>query len=144
MNRAATFIQGYVRMLYLSKYFQMVKISVRSMQRILKMYHLKNKIIRKRLDTYFALNANSMEQLRALETAVIFKEFDGLNNLEDLENFTRVKFFENQKSFRESIPHVESFIPSKSSTRESNFVELPTIDLNPKMRMFALLIDFDC
>jgi alpha-tubulin suppressor-like RCC1 family protein len=23
-------------------------------------------------------------------------------------------------------------------------LELPTIDLNPKMRMFALLIDFDC
>jgi hypothetical protein len=54
-----------------------------------------------------------MEQLRALETAVVFKEFDGLNDLVDLENFTRVKFFECEKSFRESIPHVESFIPSK-------------------------------
>jgi len=48
-----------------------------------------------------------------LETSVIFKEFDGLNDLEDLENYTRVKFFQCEESFRESIPRIESFIPSK-------------------------------
>lgn len=79
----------------------------------MKMYYIKNKMIKQRLDTFFAKNKNSMEQLRALETAIVFKEFDGLNDLVDLENFTRVKFFECEKSFRESIPHVESFIPSK-------------------------------
>jgi Fe-S cluster assembly ATPase SufC len=113
MNRAASYIQGHMRMLYLSAYFQHVKRSVRTMQKIMKMYHVKNKIIKERLNEYFSKNKNSMEQLRALETAVIFKEFDGLNDLEDLENYTRVKFFEGEQSFRESIPHVESFIPSK-------------------------------
>ncbi len=77
------------------------------------MYSVRNKVIRSRLDVYFTKNKNYMEQLRALETSVIFKEFDGLNDLKDLENYTRVKFFEGVESFRESIPHIESFIPSK-------------------------------
>ena len=33
---------------------------------------------------------------------------------------------------------------SKFPSRFSLTLELPTIDLNPKMRMFGLLVDFDC
>jgi hypothetical protein len=113
MQRAAGYIQGHLRMTYLTKYFKLVQKSVRTMQKIMKMYYVKNKVIKARLNAYFSKNKNSMEQLRALETAVIFKEFDGLNDLEDLENYTRVKFFEGEKSFRECIPQLESFIPSK-------------------------------
>ena len=62
---------------------------------------------------YFNVNKNSMEQLRALEYAVLFKSLDKFFNLENLENFTRVKFFEGEVSFRKSIPDIETFIPSK-------------------------------
>ena len=50
-----------------------------------------------------------------------------------MENYTKVKFFEDEKSFRESIPNLDSFVP-----------DLPAMELNPKMRLFSVLIDFDC
>jgi predicted nucleic acid-binding protein len=133
MNRAALYIQGYMRSLYMSFYFQMVKKAVRTIQRIMRMYMVKNKVIKKKLDKFFTKNKNSMEQLRALEYSVIFKKLEGFFTLENLENYTRVKFFEGDDSFRDSIPKVETFIP-----------KLPIIDLHPKMRMFSILIDFDC
>lgn len=146
MNRAASHIQNHFKMTYLKLYLKDRIRAGKIMVKVWPKYHFKYKAIKQKLDEYFHENKNSMEELRALETSVIFKEFDGLNDLEDLENYTRVKFFEGKKSFRECIPHIESFIPSKSSLRHyfNLFLELPPIDLNPKMRMFALLVDFDC
>lgn len=71
--------------------------------------------------------------LRVVEHDIIFKQKDSFDDIRNIENYTKVKYFEDEKSFRQSIPHVGTFIP-----------EPPNIDLNPKMRLFSILIDFDC
>ena len=133
LNRAARFIQGYMRTLYLKVYYKNLMKAVRTIQKYLRMYFIKNKIITKRLNHYFATTKNSMQELRKLEYAVIFKKNEWFYTLENLENYTRVKFFDADVSFINNIPKIDSFIP-----------KLPIIDLNPKMRIFSLLIDFDC
>jgi hypothetical protein len=74
-----------------------------------------------------------IRHLRTVEHDVIFRQKDCFYDVENLENYTKVKFFEDQRSFKDSIPTLDSFIPN-----------LPSIDLNPKMRLFSVLIDFDC
>lgn len=50
--------------------------------------------------------------LRVVEHDVIFRQKDSFDQINNIENYTKVKFFEDEKSFKQSIPYVGSFIPS--------------------------------
>lgn len=50
--------------------------------------------------------------LRVIEHDVIFRQKDSFDQINNIENYTKVKYFEDEKSFKQSIPHVSSFIPS--------------------------------
>ena len=49
LHRAASFIQGYTRMLWLSKYYQLLRIAVRKIQRVVKKYLIKKNKIEERM-----------------------------------------------------------------------------------------------
>jgi Regulator of chromosome condensation (RCC1) repeat len=133
LHRAASFIQGYTRMIWLSKYYQLLRVAARKIQRVVKKFLIKKNKIEDRMIGFLAKSKEYIKALRTVEHDVIFCQSDSFADLSNLEKFTRVKFFEDERSFKESIPTIRSFIP-----------ELPNIDLNPKMRMFSVLIDFDC
>lgn len=133
LHRAASFIQGYTRMLWLSKYYELLRQAVRKIQRVVRKFLIKKNKIEERMTGFLAKSKEYIKALRTVEHDVIFSQSDSFGDLSNLERFTRIKFFEDERSFKESIPHIRSFIP-----------ELPNIDLNPKMRMFSILIDFDC
>ena len=133
LHRAAGFIQGYTRMLWLSKYYQLLRKSVRKIQVFVRKYLLRDKKIEERMAIFLTSAKQYIRHLRKVEHDIIFKQKSSFGKLENLENYTKVKFFEDERSFRESIPKFDSFIP-----------DLPPMELNPKMRLFSVLIDFDC
>lgn len=133
LHRAASFIQGYTRMLWLSKYYNLLKHAVGKIQRVVRKYLIKKNKIEERMIGFLSKTKEYIKALRSVEHDVIFTQANCFNDLKNLEKFTRVKFFEDERNFKESIPKISSFIP-----------ELPNIDLNPKMRLFSVLIDFDC
>lgn len=133
LHRAAGFIQGYTRMLWLSKYYQLLRKSTVKIQVFVRKYLLKNNQIQDRMGAFLKSTKQYIRHLRTVEHDIIFKQKDSFYELENLENYTKVKYFEDEKSFRDSIPQMKSFIP-----------ELPSMELNPKMRFFSVLIDFDC
>ena len=51
-----------------------------------------------------------------MEHAVIFNESEWFFTLENLENYTRVKFFEADVSFIDNIPKIDTFIPSNPTS----------------------------
>ena len=133
LHRAAGFIQGYTRMLWLSKYYQLLRRSTMKIQVFIRKYLLKSSQIQDRMGAFLNSTKQYIKHLRTVEHDIIFKQKDSFYDLENLENYTKVKFFEDEQSFRDSIPIMKSFIP-----------ELPSMELNPKMRLFSVLIDFDC
>ena len=133
MNRAAFYIQGFLRTKMFVKYLQLVKESVKKVQRAMRKYLLRNQVIKHRMSVFFKKNKEFIQQIKNIEHDVIFKQGDSFYDLKNLENYTRVKFFEDSKDFREYIPKIASFIPANAG-----------VDLNPKMRLFSLLLDFDC
>jgi myosin-5 len=133
MNRAAGFIQGFTRKLWGGKYLKMVQDSLIKIQRAGKKYINKMRIINKRNDAFNKKQRPFIDQVKTIEHDVIFHQQSSFYDLKNLENYTRVKFFDDPKNFRDYIPKLKSFIP-----------DTPPIDLNPKVRLFSVLIDFDC
>jgi myosin-5 len=133
LHRAAGFIQGYTRMLWLSKYYQLLRKSTIKIQVFVRKYLLKNSKIQERMGAFLSSAKQYIRHLRTVEHDIIFKQKNSFYDLNNLENYTKVKFFEDEQSFRDSIPTMKTFIP-----------ELPSMELNPKMRLFSVLIDFDC
>jgi myosin-5 len=133
LHRAAGFIQGYTRMLWLSKYYQLLRKSTRKIQVFVRKYLLKNNKIQERMGEFLRSAKQYIKHLRKVEHDLIFKQKNSFFDLQNLENYTKVKFFEDEKSFKDSIPTLKSFIP-----------DVPSVELNPKMRFFTALIDFDC
>jgi myosin-5 len=133
MRRAAFFIQGFFRGLILQKYRVLVRETVVKIQRGLKKFFLRKRIVNVRMNNFSKKNKDFMQQIKNIESDVIFKQGDTFNDIKGLENYTKVKFFEDSKDFREFIPKLDGFIPPN-----------PPIDLNPKMRLFSVIIDFDC
>lgn len=133
LHRAAGFIQGYTRMLWLSKYYQLLRKSTKRIQVFVRKYLLKNRQINERMGGFLTSTKQYIRHLRKVEHDIVFKQKNSFFDMSNLENYTKVKFFEDEKSFRESIPKIDTFVP-----------ELPAMELNPKMRLFSVLIDFDC
>jgi hypothetical protein len=52
LQRAAGFIQGYTRMLWLSKYFQLIKKNVRKIQTFVRKYLIKNKKVKEKMESF--------------------------------------------------------------------------------------------
>lgn len=51
--------------------------------------------------------------LRKVEHDVVFKQADSFYDLQNLEKYSKIKFFEDERNFRESIPKISSFVPRK-------------------------------
>lgn len=133
MHRAAQFIQGYLRMKILVKYRGLVKESILKIQKLARKYLLRKKAVNAHMARFMRRNREFIPQIKNIEHDVIFRQEESFYDLKNLENYTKVKFFEDSKDFREFIPKMDGFIPPS-----------PSIDLNPKMRLFSILIDFDC
>lgn len=133
MRRAATYIQGFMRMRILVKYLSLVKVSVRKIQHAVRKYIIRMRAVDLHMNRFMRRNREFMPQIKNIEHDVVFHQQESLYDLKNLENYTKVKFFEDSRDFREFIPKTGSFVPAT-----------PAIDLNPKMRLFSLLIDFDC
>jgi myosin heavy subunit len=111
LNRAAGFIQGYTRMLWLSKYFQEMKGATKKIQVVVRKYLLKNKKTDERMGDFLTSSKQYIKNLRVVEHDVLFKQKASFDEIKNIEDYTKVKFFEDEKSFRRSIPEVPSFIP---------------------------------
>lgn len=133
MHRAAGFIQGNLRMRMLVKYLSLMKESAVKIQKLAKKYLLRKRAVNIHMARFMRRNKEFIPQIKNIEHDVIFRQEESFYDLKNLENYTKVKFFEDSKDFREFIPRIDSFIPPS-----------PSIDLNPKMRLFSVLIDFDC
>lgn len=113
LHRAASFIQGYTRMLWLSKYYQLLRAAVRKIQRVVRKYLIKKNKIEERMISFLTKSKQYIKALRTVEHDVIFNQSDSFQALQNLENYTRVKFFEDERSFKTSIPDVKTFVPGK-------------------------------
>jgi myosin-5 len=133
MQRAARYLQGFLRMKMLVKYLRLVKISVRKIQHAVKRYIIRMRAVDLHMNRFMRRNKEFMPQIKNIEHDIVFHQQESLFDLKNLDNYTKVKFFEDSRDFREFIPRIDSFVPPP-----------PAIDLNPKMRLFSLVIDFDC
>jgi myosin-5 len=133
LHRAAAYIQGYTRMLWLSRYFQEMRTAARKIQRAVRKYLLKTKKSDEHMADFLVSSKQYIANLRVVEHDIIFRQKEALEDIRNIELYTKVKYFEDEKSFKQSVPSLHSFIPDP-----------PNIDLNPKMRMFSVVIDFDC
>lgn len=111
LHRAASFIQGYTRMVWLSKYYQLLRASVRKIQRVVRKYLIKKNKIEERMISFLSKSKQYIKALRTVEHDIIFNQSDSFQALNNLENYTRVKFFEDERSFKSSIPDVKTFVP---------------------------------
>lgn len=98
-------------MLWLSRYYKVLKLAVRKIQRCFRKHFIKKKKIDERMFGFLRSNKEYVNSLRKVEHDIIFKGARSFDNPENLEAYSKVKFFESKGSFRKAIPHVTSFIP---------------------------------
>jgi myosin-5 len=133
MKRAARYIQGFMRMKVLVKYLALMRESAKKIQLAVRRYIIRMRAVDLHMNRFMRRNKEFMPQIKNIEHDVVFHQEESLYDLKNLDNYTKVKFFEDSRDFREFIPKIDSFVPP-----------IPAIDLNPKMRLFSLVIDFDC
>ena len=78
-------------------------------------YLLKSRKTDERMSDFLLSSKQYIANLRVVEHDIIFKQKESFDDIKNIENYTKVKFFEDEKSFRQSIPNVHSFIPGMIS-----------------------------
>jgi hypothetical protein len=66
-----------------------------------------------RMSDFLLSSKQYIANLRVVEHDVIFKQKESFDQIKNIENYTKVKYFQDERSFKQSIPSVGSFIPSR-------------------------------
>ena len=91
LHVAAAYIQGHMRMRWLSTLFQKLRYEVRKIQRVVRKFLIRKKMVRERLIEFFGKEINLLENVRNVENFAMFG--DGSTNIE------RTSFFQNHTPY---------------------------------------------
>lgn len=113
LHRAAYYIQGHVRMLWLTKYFKIMRAAALKIQNLAQKYLAKKLVIQRREAGYYEGIETERNLLRSVESEVIFNQKNGVENFEVGGFSIRLNWLKENSKFKSKIPDIESFIPSK-------------------------------
>lgn len=91
LHMAAAFIQGYMRMRWLSTLFQKLRFEVRKIQRVVRRFLIRKKKVQERLVEFFQKEVGMLENVRNVERYAMF----GDSNTEE----ERIRFFKNHTPY---------------------------------------------
>lgn len=91
LHMAAAYIQGYMRMKWLSTLFQKLRFEVRKIQKVVRKFLIRKKMVRERMYEFFGKEVNLLENVRNVENFAMFG--DGSFNSE------RSSFFQNHTPY---------------------------------------------
>ena len=72
LHMAAAYIQGYMRMKWLSTLFQKLRFEVRKIQRVVRKFLIRKKVVQERLVEFFSKEVNALENARNFEKFALF------------------------------------------------------------------------
>jgi len=72
LHLAAAYIQGYMRMRWLSTLFQKVRFEVRKIQRVVRRFLIRKKKVQERLIEFFTKEVTLLENVRSVENYALF------------------------------------------------------------------------
>lgn len=115
LNRAAGYLQGYMRMLWLTKYFKLMRVSAIKIQKLARKYLFRKSVIKEREKGYYHKLETEKNILREIESKVIFKRLKGVKELKPETLPVKLSWFKKRSKFMSKIPEVKTFTPSKDS-----------------------------
>lgn len=116
LNRAAQYIQGYLRMKWLSAYYKILKESTIKIQRFARTYLLKKMRVDEINRGFYSGPLDSLEALAIIENKILFEREKALEEaLEDgYSTSLTVQSISQVGTLRKSITGFKSFIPGKT------------------------------
>ena len=129
-NRAAGYIQGFLRMRILRFYFLTQRLAAQKIQvtfycnnlkKSLRKFFVKNRQINRINAPYQQIYHNYLGHVSHLEHDLVFKGPQVFDEIKNLENFTRVKFFEGENNFKEKVKDVPTYLPGKLNCNLTKF-----------------------
>lgn len=98
INRAAGYLQGYLRMKWLTKYFKMMKTSALKIQKFARKYLFRKKIIEEREKGFYSKPGNEVDVLRGVENNVIFGQKKAIQAIDPEKLPVTLSWFKKSKS----------------------------------------------
>lgn len=132
LNRAASKIQGFMRTKWMRSYFLRVVNAVKILQKWFKKLYIRHCQIKEKLIPFMEENGSYMQNVAKLEDRILFGDEKDLTNLENLNDYTKMPFYQNNSQINFGSKNYQKFIP-----------ESPEIEIKPKVKFVSLLIDLD-
>lgn len=130
LHRAAFKIQGYFRMIWMREYFQTMCHSARLIQKCYRKYFTKKRRINDKMSVFLHEFGRYNQDVNDIEYKILFGEGDSLMDSENIDTFTKLPFYLNERQIKFGSRNYKKFIP-----------ETPEIELQPKAKFVSLLID---
>jgi alpha-tubulin suppressor-like RCC1 family protein len=130
LTNAANKIKGFVRTRWIRAYFLRVRAAVRMIQLNLKKHFLRRRKIEESGKDFLRANATLVDTIRRLEHSILFGDQEHLTSLENVEDYTKIGFYEHSSPPDFGKSNYKLFVPEQGKG------EGP-------IRLFALPIDLN-
>lgn len=130
LHRAAFKIQGYFRMVWMRNYFLVMSKSARLIQKCYRKYFTKKRRINDKMSVFLHEFGRYNQDVNDIEYKILFGDGESLTDAENIDTFTKLPFYLNERQINFGSKNFKTFIP-----------ETPEIELQPKAKFVSLLID---
>lgn len=132
LNKAASKIQGYFRMLWMRRYFVNLTSAVIKIQKFLRKYNIRNAKIKEGMNEFLRVYSNYNQSVARLEYDILFADNDQYADLKNINDYTKLPFYLDKGELDFGKNNYKAFIP-----------KMPNIELNPKPKFVSMLVDLD-
>ena len=132
LTRCVMKIQGFFRMRWMRIYFRRVVRSVRVLQNFFRKYYIRKQKINEQMAKFMQVYEHYNQNVANLEKDILFSDRDNFADLENINDYTKLPFYVQNQDIDFGKSNYKTFVPSK-----------PEIELQPKAKLFSLLLDID-
>jgi myosin-5 len=130
LNRAASKIQGFFRMVWMRRYFVRLCKAVIVIQRFMKKQYLRHVQRNDGMDKFMKVYSTYNQSVALLEHKILFGDEDQMADLQNINDYTKLPFYVDKGGIDFGSSNYRNFIP-----------KTPEIELNPKAKLVSILID---
>ena len=130
LNRAASKVQGYFRMIWMRRYFVRLMKAIIIIQRFIRKNYIRKTKISDNMNKFLNNYQNYNENVAKLEHDILFSDKEHFTDLKNINNYVKLPFYyeSNKQDFGKQ--NYKKFIP-----------KIPKMELKPKAKFITVLID---
>lgn len=130
LQLAANRIKGFIKTRFIRDYFVKLCAATRLIQRNVRKYLLRKSKIQANIDDFSSNNASILQSIRQLEYSILFSDNDHHTNLDNIEDYIKMSFYDHTKIPDFGVQNYKCFLPKNIKTDNQARLFILPVDIN--------------